>query len=129
MDKIFLQCEVCKNLVLVLQESTKPMQCCSKTMVKLVANTADASIEKHVPSVEIEGNNVMVHIGEAQHPSTQEHYIQWIMLAQGDKTQQVALSPTDTPVAKFTLDSEGSSEFSVYAMCNLHGLWKKNITR
>jgi len=129
MERIFLQCEVCKNLVSVLQESAKPMQCCGKTMARLVANTADASIEKHVPSVEIDGNKVKVYIGEAQHPSTPEHYIQWIMLAQGEKMQQVALSPTDTPVAEFILDSGGTSPFSVYAICNLHGLWKKNINR
>lgn len=127
MERIFLQCETCKNLVSVLQESAKPMQCCSKTMVRLVANTANASVERHVPSVEVDENMVTVLVGEAQHPSTGEHHIQWIMLTQGDKTQQVALSPADIPVAKFTLDSEGPSVFSAYAICNLHGLWKKNI--
>ena len=35
----------------------KPV-CCGEPMTELVANTTDAATEKHVPVVEVEGNEV-----------------------------------------------------------------------
>lgn len=128
MERIFVQCKVCNSVAEIMREGEKPIQCCGKTMGRIVANSTDASIEKHVPSVEINGEEVTVFIGEAEHPSTQEHHIQWIMFSQGKKSQQVAVSPGEKPRAKFLLDKDGSSAFSVHAICNLHGLWKKNVS-
>lgn len=127
MDMNILKCEHCGNLVCLLEDSGVPLICCGKTMVRMIHNTADASVEKHVPTVHIDGNKVTVQVGEARHPMTEGHYIQWIMLAQGKKTQWVKLKYSDEPVADFTLDLDKRGEFSVFAYCNLHGLWKKNV--
>lgn len=122
-----LRCNQCGNLVSLLEDAGVPLTCCGKTMERLTPNTADASVEKHVPLVHIEGNKVSVQIGEARHPMTEVHYIKWIALKQGQKTQWMELKYSDEPVAEFTLDTDRKDEFSVFAYCNLHGLWKKNV--
>ena len=57
----------------------KPV-CCGEPMTELVANTTDAATEKHVPVVEVEGNEVRVKVGSAPHPMSDEHHIAWIYL-------------------------------------------------
>ncbi len=46
----------------------------------LVANTVEASVEKHVPVVSIDNNKVKVQVGSTLHPMIQEHHISWIYL-------------------------------------------------
>lgn len=127
MNMNILRCKQCGNLVCLLEDSGVPLVCCGKTMERMIPNTEDASVEKHVPLVHIDGNKVTVQIGEARHPMTEVHYIQWVALTQGQKTQWVELKFSDEPVAEFTLDLYRKEEFSVFAYCNLHGLWKKNV--
>jgi superoxide reductase len=89
-------------------------------MEVLTANTTDAAQEKHVPAVTRDGNKLSVQVGSVAHPMTEEHHICWIAVAQGDKTQRVALEMTGEPTAEFVLDD---GDATVYEYCNLHGLW------
>ena len=127
MDKVFLKCEVCGNLVGMLHDGGAPMTCCGKTMSRLVPNTTDASVEKHVPSVKVEGYTVTVQIGEAPHPMEAAHHIEWIMVNQGAKTQRIALTPDSAPIAVFECSPDDGNNISVYCYCNLHGLWKRGM--
>lgn len=122
-----LKCNKCGKLVHVQDDVGAPLLCCGKTMARIVHNTFDASLEKHMPSVTVEGNKVTVQVGEALHPMSEDHYIKWILLQQGNKSQKVDLNYTDKPIGEFTLDPKLGSAFSVYAYCNLHSLWKKNV--
>lgn len=122
MERTFYRCETCGNLVGVIEDAKVPMMCCGKPMTKLEPNTKDAAQEKHVPVAEISGDKLTVKVGEAPHPMTPEHYIQWIMINQGAKTQRMELTPTDAPEACFVIEPD--KELHVYAYCNLHGLWK-----
>jgi len=123
MEKVFFRCEICGNLVGLVEDGGVPMVCCGQPMTKLVANSRDAAVEKHVPFLTRDGKNLTVQVGETAHPMTPEHYIQWILIMQGNKTQRVELSPEDAPKAEFVLDC-ADTPFIVYAYCNLHGLWK-----
>ena len=51
---------------------------------------------------------------------TNDHYIMWIALVEETKTTRVSLKPGDVPEVKFPY-VKGAS---IYAYCNLHGLWK-----
>lgn len=118
----FYRCDVCKNILWSMEDSGVNPVCCGQNMTVLHANTQDAAVEKHVPSIERDGTILKVQIGEAVHPMVPEHYIQWIFIVQGSKVQCVKLTPNDTPHAVFITDSTGP--ITVYEYCNLHGLWK-----
>lgn len=118
----FYYCEKCKNLLAVFNDGGGVPTCCGEEMKLLTANTVDASQEKHVPYVTRDGKNLHVQIGEEEHPMTDAHWIQWILVVQGDHSQRVVLHPEEKPVADFQL-SDASAPVTVYEYCNLHGLW------
>lgn len=118
-------CRHCGNIVNVISDSGVPVICCGTKMEELVPNTVEASSEKHIPQVEIDGNQIKVSVGTVEHPMLQEHYIQWIYLETENGGQCKRLNPTDTPNVTFTLN--GDKAVAVYAYCNLHGLWKAEI--
>lgn len=116
------RCKHCGNTAILLNDSGVPLVCCGENMEILKPGTTDAALEKHVPSVKINGNKMDVVIGDVVHPMTPEHYIQWIMVEQGNKVQYIKLDHTNEPKATFTVES---GPYTVYEYCNLHGLWKK----
>ena len=117
-----MQCTHCGNQVMSLNDAGVPMMCCGEEMQALVAGSTDAAQEKHVPAVAVQGNVMQVTVGEVAHPMLAEHYIQWIAVEQGDKTQLARLHPQQEPKATFTV--EPGQSYTVYEYCNLHGLWK-----
>lgn len=127
MEPTFYICRTCGNVVVKLTDSGAPLSCCGKKMDALTANTTDAAKEKHVPVVNVEGQTVNVQVGSTLHPMTEEHLIQWIVLVCSDGTYQMhALSAGDQPKASFAL-ADGQMPESVFAYCNLHGLWKAEV--
>lgn len=88
----------------------------------LEANTVDAATEKHVPSVDLQrdGHIIHVQIGEVEHPMVEEHYIEWVALEADDRLEVHYLKPGQTPVTFF---AGGMKSGTIYAYCNLHGLW------
>ena len=79
--------------------------------------------EKHVPICEVDGNVVKVTIGAVEHPMVSEHYIEWVFLKTSNGQQIKYLTPTSKPYVEFLI-STGDVVETVYAYCNLHGLWK-----
>ena len=90
----------------------------------LVANTVEASREKHLPEVTVDGNKISVKVGSVEHPMVPEHFIEWISLQTKQGNQRKVLTPEDKPEACFAL-CDGDEVEAVYAYCNLHSLWKK----
>lgn len=88
----------------------------------LVADSTDASSEKHVPIVTVEDNMVVVRIGSEPHPMTPEHYIEWVVVQTSAGGTFCKLTPEDIPEAKFPISPDEVE--AVYIYCNLHGLWK-----
>lgn len=120
--KKFFRCEVCGNIVGLVNEGGGTLTCCGQPMKLLEANTKDAALEKHVPAFKLDGNTLTVTVGEVLHPMTEEHYIQWIAVYQDKHMQRTELTPDGKPETVFTID--GNKPFTVYEYCNLHGLWK-----
>ncbi len=123
MEMKFYICEICGNIVAYATNKGIPVFCCDEEMQELVPNTTDASQEKHVPVVTIDGNKVTVEVGSAPHPMIAAHYIEWISLQTKEGNQRKALSPGDPPSVCFMICS-GDEVEAAYAYCNLHGLWK-----
>ena len=122
----FYRCNHCGNLFSVLHDGKVTPVCCGENMQLLEANTTDAAVEKHVPVVRLErdGHVIRVNVGEADHPMVDEHYIEWIAYEADDRLEVHYLAQNDMPSTFFA----GASEHgTIYAYCNLHGLWKKEF--
>lgn len=115
------KCEVCGNIVEVLEGGKGTLVCCGKDMVLMTENTVDAAKEKHVPVVEISAGKVKVKVGDVAHPMEEKHYIAWIEIIADGQTYRQYLKPGDAPEAVFNVDA---SQITAREYCNIHGLWK-----
>ena len=125
-SKKFFICSVCGNIVEMIDHKGPKVVCSGKQMNELLANTTEASVEKHIPVVNIDGNKVRVQVGSTLHPMTQEHYIGWIYMITTQGTQRKRLEINSEPTIGFAL-TESDKVLEVYAYCNLHGLWKVEL--
>lgn len=117
------KCAHCGNIVEMVEDRGVTPVCCGEAMKLLDPNTTDAATEKHVPVVEVSGNKVVVKVGSAEHPMTEEHHISFIILETDKGVQRKALDHTGKPEAEFTL-LDGEKPVAAYEYCNLHGFWK-----
>ncbi len=119
----FYRCEVCGNIVGLIKDGGGQLVCCGQPMIKMEANTVDASYEKHVPVATRKDGKIVVEVGSEAHPMTEQHYIEWIAVVSEEGTERISLSPGEEPKAEFC-DKKNAE---AYAYCNLHGLWKSDI--
>ena len=119
-------CKHCGNMAELLHNSGVPMVCCGDDMTEIVPNTVEASTEKHLPEVKVSGGNVNVQVGSVPHPMEAGHYIGFIYLETQNGGQRKSLKAGDEPKAEFALTA-GDKPVTVYAYCNLHGLWKTEV--
>ena len=124
--KKFYICEHCGNIIEKHNDSKVPVVCCGTKMQELVANTVEASVEKHIPVATVNGNSVSVAVGSVAHPMTAEHLIQWVYLETDLGGAVKYLSASSAPAVEFAL-ADGEKAVAVYAYCNLHGLWKADL--
>lgn len=115
------KCELCGNIVEVLQAGAGDLVCCGQPMVLLKENTVDASKEKHVPVITPVEGGYKVSVGSVPHPMEEKHYIQWVELIADGKEYRQYLKPGDAPEAVFYVKA---ANVTAREYCNLHGLWK-----
>lgn len=89
---------------------------------ELVANTKEAALEKHIPMVKELDNQTEIQVGSVLHPSTEEHYIEWIYVELKNGNLQITFHCDEQPIAIIPYKKE--EILAVYSYCNLHGLWK-----
>ena len=124
MNMKIYKCKKCENIVELIEDKKGVLTCCGETMEELIPNTVDAAAEKHVPYTVIEEDDVLyVKVGEVDHPMTEDHYITWVAAVYNDSVLKYNFKPGEVPEAVFDYE-EG---MVVYAYCNLHGLWKKEL--
>lgn len=117
------RCNFCGAMVKVLKDCTCNncgIQCCGKEMETLVPNSVDASHEKHVPQIEKVEDEVYVKVA---HPMETEHYIEWISQVSENKEECIQLYPEGSAEVRFKYIPKAT----IYAYCNKHGLWKKDV--
>ena len=131
-EKQIYKCSVCGNIVEVLHSGVGQLVCCDQEMELMSEKVEDEGTEKHLPVIEELPANVCqgkdgfkIKIGEVEHPSMQEHYIEWIEINTEDgKSGKKFLKPGDAPIAEFYTRKVITS---IRAYCNIHGLWEKNV--
>lgn len=119
---IFYRCNHCGNIFLVIKDGKVNPICCNEKMEKLVPGSVDASIEKHVPVINISGNIVAVNIGEIAHPMVEEHKIDWIYIQTKRGGTLKRLEVGEEPKRTFAMIED--ELIAVYSYCNIHGLWE-----
>lgn len=119
----FFRCKHCGNIVGLIKNGGGTLVCCGDTMERLVPNTTDAAVEKHVPVAIRKDGKIYVEVGAVAHPMVDVHYIEWIAVVGDEGTERINLEPGVEP--KAVLGDKTNAE--VYAYCNLHGLWKADV--
>ena len=116
------RCEICGNVVEILNEGAPDLHCCGQAMEKLYAKTEDQGQEKHVPVVEEVDGGVKIKVGSVEHPREEKHYIKFIEVLTADKVIKAELKPGQKPEAKFCVKKSDIVE--VREFCTVHMLWK-----
>lgn len=117
----FYRCEICGQVISVLNDEGIDLVCCGQDMTLLKPNSSDGAGEKHVPAITVDGDKLRADIGSVAHPMTEGHHIEWVYLLQENGGQRRILDPAAAPCAIFDI-SQGKP-VAVFAYCNLHGLW------
>lgn len=118
------KCNICGNIVQVLQEGDGNLVCCGKEMelMGIQYDTTELG-EKHTPKIEIkEGKKFVNVIG---HPMSGEHYIQFIETYTKDKNELHLkfFYPNEVPEMEAELKEDN---FNSIEYCNIHNLWGDN---
>ena len=117
------KCDLCGLQVEVITAGAYPPSCSGQTMRLMKENTTDGAKEKHVPVVSVQGNGILVKVGEIPHPMEPDHYIEWIEVINGSNVNRYQLRPGEAPQAAFYVPMQPGLVIRAY--CNKHGLWKK----
>lgn len=115
------KCNVCGNIVEVVNVGGGELVCCGQSMELMNEKTKDEGMEKHVPVIEKDDCKIKIKVSSIPHPMEEKHYIQWIEVIVGGKSYKQFLKPGDNPEAEFCTTGEN---IVVREYCNLHGLWK-----
>lgn len=121
-ELIVKKCKSCGAIVNVLNDCNCKcgIQCCGEEMEKLTPNSVDAAVEKHVPTYEKDGDEIVVKVN---HVMEDEHYIEWVCFVTENRQCMVKFKPGENVEARFPYVS-GSA---IYSYCNKHSLWKKDV--
>ncbi len=121
-ELVVKKCLKCGAIVKVLKDCNCPcgIECCGEEMKAIVPNSFDAAIEKHVPVYEVKDGKI---IARVNHVMEEEHYIEWILIVYDEKEIWTYFKPGDEPV----VSAEYVPGSTIYAYCNKHSLWKKDV--
>ena len=118
------KCNVCGNIVSVLNLSDGNLSCCGKEMIMLKANIQDGAIEKHIPVIEEKDGGYLIKVGSIEHPMEEQHYIEFIEVITENCSYRKGLKPHQKP--EFFV-KKNEKILYVREYCNLHGLWQNNL--
>ncbi len=122
----FFKCNNCNEVIIKLIDENQKLMCENSELKELIANSVEASQEKHMPVINKQDNIIEVSIGSVLHPMTEEHSINFIVLETNSGYKIANLTPQDKPETKFSL-LENEIVLNVYEYCSLHGLWVLNV--
>ena len=115
------KCDHCGITIEILHGGACTVACCGSPMTLLEEQTADSSLEKHVPVVTRTDDGVTVRVGSVDHPMMEKHWIEFVEVIDGDRHYRQFLNAGEEPEAAFT---GFKGDVVARELCNLHGLWK-----
>lgn len=125
MEERFYYCGSCGNLFFTAIASGITPFCCGEEMQLLKANTQEGYSEKHLPVVQYDdGGCLHIQVGSQLHPMSHEHGIRFICVETNLGVIIRYLAEDEKP--DVTIRCNGTPR-RVYAYCNIHGLWRKDL--
>ena len=121
-DLILKKCNHCKAIVKIVNDCNCDcgFVCCGEKMVTIKANSVDASFEKHVPTYEVNDDEIVITVN---HVMEDDHYIEWISAI----TEKEEITKYFNPGEKPKLKCKYEPNMKLYAYCNKHGLWMNEV--
>ena len=119
----FFKCNICGNMVELIDDGGGELVCCGEVMEKLDPKENEEGNEKHLPVYELDRNILNVRVGSELHPMIDNHYIEFILIKYDNIVVKRNFKPNEEPIHTFILD-ETPDEIEIYEYCNVHGLWK-----
>lgn len=122
-ELVIKKCKNCGALVKVIKDCNCKdcgIKCCGEAMEKVAPNSVDAAVEKHVPNIEVNGCKIKVTVN---HVMEEEHFIEWVSIVTGERECTQYFKPGEEATAEFKYVPGAK----VYAYCNKHGLWLKEV--
>ena len=117
---VFKKCMKCGAFVKEIENPhNSQFICCGEEMSVVVPDSVDASHEKHIPDIHVEDETMIITVHHVMEP---EHYIEWILVQTEKGIREFFFQPGDE--AQVIMPYEPAT---VYAYCNLHGLWKNTV--
>lgn len=113
----FYACPLCGNVLYAAGQGV--YSCCGVTLPPLVAEEPEGKHEIHVERVETD------YYVTLSHPMEREHFISFMALVTDDRVLLVRLYPQQEAAVRFPISGPGV----IYAFCNRHGLFKKDVGR
>lgn len=124
-DLELYECKKCGSLIEKLIDykcDNCGIMCCGENMEKAQLSR-DGSAEKHIPKYVRAEDEIVVNVGNEEHPMDKEHYIMWICLVTDHIIKRVQLYPEQDTTVRFKYIPKST----IYAYCNKHGLWAKEV--
>ena len=115
------KCELCGNLIQVLQSGAGHLICCGEEMkLESVQYKEDELGEKHTPFFTKENDKKFINV--THHPMQEEHYIQFIEIfsPEKDELHLKFFNPQEHPKLETTHFPQLSEPLEY---CNIHNLW------
>ena len=125
MELIVKKCMKCGAVIIPYKDCQCDgcgIKCCGEEMKELIANSEDASREKHIPTYEIAQDEISVAVN---HVMEKDHYIEFIALVSDTKIYLEKLYPEMDAQVRFKY-IKGAT---LYSYCNKHGLWMSKIDK
>ena len=122
-ELVVKKCSKCQTVIEVIKDCSSDkcgIKCCGEEMIEMIPNSVDAAFEKHVPNYEITDNHIIVIVN---HVMEEEHFIEWIAMLSNNEITKKFLLPNEEAKVIFPYVKEGK----IYAFCNKHGLWSKEV--
>lgn len=122
-DLIIKKCSICGAMIMNLTNcncTESNTTCCGQSMSLVIPNSVDCNVEKHIPVYERIEDEIFVKVN---HVMEKEHYIEWLAMVSGTKTEFVRLYPEQNAETRFKYVSGAT----LYAYCNKHGLWSLKV--
>lgn len=116
MKKIqFYICPICGNVIAAVGEGH--FSCCGITLPKQEPKLMDESHSLLVETIDNEYSVTM------EHPMSKEHYVSFVAYVTSGSVEIIKLYPEQDISVRFRKKGHGM----LYAYCNRHGLFRKNI--
>lgn len=122
-ELVLKKCEKCGAVIKVIEDckcDNCGIKCCDEQMKVIKPNSVDAAVEKHVPTYERVEDEIFVKVN---HVMEKEHYIEWIAMVTDTREEFVELYPEQNAECRFKYVPGAK----LYAYCNKHGLWVKEV--